>query len=93
MSHYHHLSISEREKILVLRTEGRNLREIAREFGCCVSTVSQKLTRNIHSNRGYLAVTAKKKYRNRKKKCRIRKLLSNLELPSLIKRIFLEEQC
>ena len=92
MSHYHHLSISEREKILVLRTKGKNLREIARELGRCVSTVSRELTRNSSSRRGYSAVEAEKKYRDRRKKCKRPKLLSNVELQRLVRHLFLEEQ-
>lgn len=92
MSHYRHLSISEREKILVLRTKGKNLREITRELGRCVSTVSRELTRNSSTMRGYSAVEAEKKYRDRRKKCKRPKLLSNVELQQLVKHLFLEEQ-
>lgn len=92
MSHYHHLSICEREKILVLRTEGKSLREIARRIGRSVSTVTRELTRNSHSKQGYSAVEAEKKYRDRRKKCKRHRLLSNVELYLLVKRLFLEEQ-
>lgn len=92
MSHYHHLSISEREKILVLRTEGKNLREIAGEIGRCVSTVSRELKRNRCGKQEYSAIEAEKKYRDRRKRCRRRKLLSNVEWQQLVRRLFLEEQ-
>lgn len=88
MSHYHHLSISEREKILVLRTEGKNLREIAGEIGRCVSTVSRELKRNRCGKQEYSAIEAEKKYRDRRKRCRRRKLLSNVELQQLVRRLF-----
>lgn len=92
MSHYHHLSIAERETLLVLHTKGANLRAISKEMGRAVSTVSRELKRNSPSKEEYSAVSAEKKYRERRKKCRRHKLLSNVELQGLIKRLFLEQQ-
>lgn len=92
MSHYHHLSITEREKILVLRTEGKKLREIAGEMGRSASTISREVTRNSHSKQRYSAVEAERKYRTRRKNCKRHKLLSNVNLYSLVRRLFLEEQ-
>lgn len=92
MSQYHHLSISEREKILVLWIEGKKLRAIAQEIGRSVSTVSRELKRNTLSKQGYSAVEAEKAYHKRRKKCKRQKLLSNAKLHSLVKRLFLEEQ-
>jgi len=92
MSHYHHLSISEREKILVLRTEGKNLRAIAREIGRCVSTVSREVKRNSPSEKSYSAIEAQMKYRNRRKKCKRHKLLSSVQLKETVMSVFLEMQ-
>lgn len=92
MSHYNHLSISEREKILVLCTKEKKLREIAREIGRSVATISRELTRNSDSKQGYSAVDAETKYQNRRKNCKRHKLLSNVELHSVVRRLFLEEQ-
>lgn len=92
MSHYHHLSIAERETLLVLHTKGANLRAISKEMGRSVSTVSRELKRNAPSKQGYSAVAAEKKYHERRRKCRRHKLLSNVELHGLIKRLFLEQQ-
>lgn len=92
MSHYHHLSIEEREKLLILHTKGSSLREIANEMGRSVSTVSRELKRNSACKQGYSAVVAEKKYRDRRRKCRRHKLLSNVKLQGLIKRLFLEQQ-
>lgn len=61
MSHYHHLSISEREKILILRTEGKSFRSIAAQIGRNVSTVSREITRNSQSKQEYSAVAADKR--------------------------------
>lgn len=92
MSHYHHLSIAEREKLLVLHTKGANLREIAKAMGRSVSTVSRELKRNSTSKQEYSAVAAEKKYHERRLKCRRHKLLLNEELHALIKQLFLEQQ-
>lgn len=92
MSHYHHLSIKEREKILVLRTEGKSLRVIAAATGRCVATISRELQRNSQSEQEYSAVSAQAKYSERRKKCRRRKLLSNASLKETVMRLFLEQQ-
>ena len=92
MSHYHHLSISEREKILVLRTEGKSFRSIATEMGRCVSTISREVKRNTLPKKRYSTIEAQKKYRNRRKKCRRHKLLSNAQFKEVVTRLFLEQQ-
>ena len=92
MSHYHHLSIDEREKLLVLRTEKKSLRAIAEELGRNVSTISRELKRNTQSKSLYSAVNAERKYHNRRKKCKRCKLLENAELYRLVHRLFLEQQ-
>ena len=43
MSHYHHLSISERESIWEDKLLGKSLCEIAKNIGRSVSTVSREL--------------------------------------------------
>lgn len=92
MSHYHHLSINEREKILVLYTEKKNLHAISKEIGRSVSTVSRELKRNDSQNQTYSAVEAQKAYQNRRIRCRRPKLLSNIKLKDIVVRLFLEYQ-
>ena len=92
MSHYPHLSISEREKIIVLRTEGKSIRRIAAEIARSVSTVSREIKRNGRSDQSYSAVEAQRKYLHRRKKCRRHKLLLNASLKETVMRLFLEEQ-
>ena len=92
MSHYQQLSISEREKILVLRTEGKSIRRIAAEIARSVSTVSREIKRNGRSDQSYSAVEAQRKYLHRRKKCRRHKLLLNASLKETVMRLFLEEQ-
>jgi len=92
MSHYNHLSIQEREKLLILRTEGKGIRAIARAIERSPSTVSREIKRNTKTDRSYSAVESEKQYQKRRKKCRRYKLLSNEALREVVGRLFLEEQ-
>lgn len=92
MSHYHHLSMREREKILVLSIEKKNLHEIAKAIGRSVSTVSRELKRNSANHKRYSAIEATENYQKRRKKCRRTKLLENAELKCIVMRLFLDEQ-
>lgn len=69
MSHYQHLTISERESIWENKLAGKSLREIARQTGRCVSTISRELKRNGTSQK-YRPSEAQKKYERRRKRCR-----------------------
>lgn len=92
MSHYHHLSIEERESILILNTEKKSLHAISKAIGRSVSTVSRELKRNNDANQAYSAIEAQKKYQKRRKKCRRMKLLENAEWKNIVVRLFLENQ-
>ena len=46
MSHYHHLTISERESIWECVIKGITVRHIARETGRSASTISREINRN-----------------------------------------------
>lgn len=92
MSHYHHLSISEREKLLLMRANGKSIRAIAKEIGRSASTISREIRRNRLSDQSYSAIAAQDKYRKRRKKCRRHKLLSNVTLRETVARLFLKQQ-
>lgn len=92
MSHYHHFSIEEREKILIFSREGKSIRSIAGLLGRSASSVSREIMRNRSHKTGYSAVAAEKKYQQRRKKCRRHRLLENQERLKLIKTLFLEQQ-
>ncbi len=92
MSHYCHLSMEEREKILILYSKKQSLRSIGKAIGRCVSTVSREIRRNSASRHDYSAIEAERKYQLRRKKCRRHKLLDNQELKSKVLRLFLEQQ-
>lgn len=92
MSHYQHLSIIEREKILVLYSQSKSLQSIAIELGRSVSTISRELKRNTDRKNEYSAISAHRKYQTRRKKCKRRKLLENAELYGIVHSLFLEKQ-
>lgn len=92
MSHYHHLTITEREKILVLHEQKKSLHVIAREMGRSVSTISREIKRNVVKDEVYSAAAAQKRYQKRRKRSRRRKLLENTVLMSKVTKLFLEQQ-
>ena len=92
MSQYHHLSINEREMILILYTEGKGIRTIAREIRRSAATVSREIKRNSLGERNYSAIEAQKRYNERRTKCRRHRLLSNEKLQETVKRLFLDLQ-
>lgn len=92
MSRYHHISIEEREKLLILLHEEKSLRAIAKELERSVSTVSREIKRNSVTREKYSAVAAQKKYKKRRKKCRRPKLLENELVKEKVKELFLEFQ-
>lgn len=92
MSHYHHISIEEREKILILLKEEKSIRSVAITLGRAASSISREITRNTECKRGYSAVEAEKKYRHRRKRCRREFLLKNTERLELVRSLFLDQQ-
>ena len=46
MSHYKHLTLSEREKLMYFLAKGCSMRRIAKELGRSASTISRELKRN-----------------------------------------------
>ena len=91
MSHYQHLTISERESIWENKLAGKSMREIARQIGRSVSTISRELKRN-GMRQGYRPSEAQKKYERRRKHCRRKKLLKEGELKDLVVRLLTEQQ-
>jgi len=91
MSHYIHLTIAEREKIIVLHTSGRSYRNIAETLGRNVSTISREVKRNSN-NKEYSAVAAQEQYRRRRKKCVRQKVLENEVIRTKVQTLFFEKQ-
>ena len=69
MSHYKHLTIEEREKLYLMRGQGKSLREIAREIDRSVSTLSRELSRNKGSHRPYSPSAAQRRYEKKRHNC------------------------
>ena len=67
---YSHLTIEERECILVSKEKGLSLRSIAEKTHRSVSTISRELQRNSRPRLGYSADYARKLYRKRRRHCR-----------------------
>ena len=83
MSHYHHLTMNERESLLLLYAQGKSKSEIARQLHRSVSTITRELKRNGSKSR-YSACEAQKKYEKRRKACRRKKLLEQIELQKFV---------
>ena len=88
MSHYKHLTLSEREKLLFYLAKGYTATKISKELGRSKSTISRELRRNS-DKAGYLPVRAEALYRKRRKKCRRKKLLEDAGLYALVQDKFL----
>ena len=77
MSCYKHLTIKEREKLYELRILGFGIRKIARELERSPSTISRELKRNPGK---YSPSEAQEAYRERRKRCVRKHVLSDKEL-------------
>ena len=62
MDHYHHLTIEQRENLLVCVNQGKKYAEIAAEIHCSESTVSREIRRNSASRQEYSAIKAQRAY-------------------------------
>ena len=67
MDHYHHLTIEQRENLLVCVNQGKNNAEIAAEIHCSESTVSREIRRNSAGRQEYSAIKAQRAYEKRRK--------------------------
>lgn len=92
MSHYHHLSIEERESLLRIWSEGKGIRAIAKEMGRSASTISREIHRNCRKRSEYSPSAATKRYKKRRKKCcKVRKF-KEPQAKALVRRLILEQQ-
>lgn len=81
MSRYNHLTIEERESLMLFYEQGLSIRKIAKELGRSPSTICRELRRNPNP---YRATSAQKRYHHKRKRCVRRRILGNLELRKLI---------
>ena len=91
MGHHVHLTLCEREDIMMMRRDGRGVSEIARAIGRDKSTVSRELRRNPCA-RFYRASTAQRRYAERRGACRRGSVLDDERVFRLVADKFLEEQ-
>lgn len=91
MSHYKHLTLEEREKILLLYVSNHSITYIAKSLGRNKSTISRELSRNSVDNK-YSAVVAQDIYEKRREKCRPKYKLSNPKIFNYIQSQFLKHQ-
>lgn len=91
MSHYHHLSISERECIWENKLLGKSLHEIAAITCRSVSTVSRELRRNTYRGR-YWPSEAQKRYARRRKNCHRPLLLKQEPLKDAVSSLLVGQQ-
>lgn len=75
MKSYTHFTMEERECLRIKLTEGKSMRQIARELGRNVSSVSREYARNKKKDGSYNAYWGWSQYRHRRKKCVRRYLL------------------
>lgn len=81
MSCYNHLTIEERESLMLFREQGLSVRKIAKKLGRAPSTVSRELRRNPNP---YRAVAAQKQYQKRRKLSVRQRVLRNPELHKMV---------
>lgn len=92
MSHYHHITPEEREKIFFLDTKDFSVTMIARELGRSKSTISRELKRNTFDEQ-YSPLKAQSAYEERRKRCRPkRKIIKDYGLFLKISDRFLLDQ-
>ena len=77
MSCYRHLTIEERESLMLFREKGDSIREISRKLNRSPSTISRELRRNSGP---YRASAAQERYKTARKKSVRHSILANKEL-------------
>lgn len=95
MGRYTHLTLDEREEIMLLRHEGRSNADIARATGRDKATISREIKRNsfqVGRGRCYRASTAQRAYESRRLSCVRPRLLDDGELAGLVRRLIVEER-
>lgn len=92
MSHYHHITPEEREKIFFLYAKDFSITQIAKETKRSKSTISRELKRNTLGEQ-YSPLKAQSLYQQRRRKCRPkRKILKDYGMFLKIVDRFIEDQ-
>lgn len=91
MSHYKHLTLIEREKIMFFSAKGYSITAISKELNRNKSTISRELKRNSSSGI-YIPCKAQLKYHERRRSCKPKKRLDNPLVWKFVRDKFLEHQ-
>lgn len=91
MSHYHHLTILEREKLAIYLAQGLSLTKIAATLKRNKSTISRERKRNSVKEQ-YTPCLAQGKYAKRRKACKPHRKLDDKYLSQLVENKFLDHQ-
>jgi len=83
MSSYNHLTLKDRECILLGVTLNDTYQDIAEKVGCSKATISREIKRN-GGREAYSAVKAQENYQRRRLKSRRPRLLTNLKLRDFV---------
>ncbi|AWY21226.1 IS30 family transposase [Moraxella bovis] len=84
MNTYKHLSINEREKIMLMLAQGIKPSKIASMLGRSCSTISREISRNCKLNQAYSANTAQINYDKKRQACKLKFKLDDKELYQLV---------
>ncbi len=87
---YTHLTIDEREMLLIFCERGLGVREIARQLGRSASSVSRELERNRAEHEGYSAHAAQQAYQQRRQRCVRKRKLDDPERRALVEEKLLQ---
>lgn len=91
MSHYIHLTPTERGSLYAFHEAGLSIRAIARELERSPSTISRELRRGRRNRHRYQPEAAQQIYECKRRKCRRKRILSDPVLLEWIRRLIEEE--
>lgn len=93
MSCYTHLTIEKRENILVGRSQGKSIQEIARLTARSPSTISRELRRNAGKREPYSPSKAEHQYHCRRERCHRKYKLEQSELRKIVRWMLVHLWC
>lgn len=90
MSHYQHLSITERESIWEQKIQGCSFRQIGKAIGRSPSTIMREINRN--KGKGYRPSNAQAQYHKRRTHCHRKRLLDDQALRDKVVYLLVQQQ-
>ena len=92
MSHYTLFTTDEREKILFYLAQSKSFRFIAKELNRNKSSISREVKRNSEPKGSYSPFNAQRKYLERRKNCKPKRLLTNRTIHDKVQVLFIQHQ-